>query len=69
MKRRKECASKKVRFRDHEQAVEALHRAANHRHFAELDGTNTRRQECRVYECKLCKGFHLTSQQNWGLAA
>ncbi len=69
MKKRKECITKKVRFRDHEQAVEALHRAVNYRHFAEIDGTQTKRLERRSYACKFCKGYHLTSQVSWGLAA
>jgi hypothetical protein len=68
-KNRKECISGKVRFRDHEQAVDALHRSANRRHFADQDGRQTRRQEIRSYNCKFCKGHHLTSQELWGLAA
>jgi hypothetical protein len=52
-------ASGKTRFRDHSEAVGALHTAAVAREFS---GGTTRRQECRCYSCPACHGWHLTSQ-------
>lgn len=52
----------KRRFRDHEEAVEALQKARNARKRA--DGP-TRRQERRAYECHICRGWHLTSKETW----
>lgn len=60
--RDRSCPSGKVRYRDHSAAVSALHSADTARHFAELEGTATRRRETRIYACGLCHGFHLTSQ-------
>ena len=61
--RRRVCAvTGKVRFPDGRAAVEALHRAATHRHFAEMDHVPTRRRECRHYLCDHCHGWHLTSR-------
>ncbi|ADU49602.1 hypothetical protein Intca_3116 [Intrasporangium calvum DSM 43043] len=54
--------TRKVRFRDHRQAIEALHRAANARKWSLLRGATTRRREQRAYPCGHCKGWHLTSQ-------
>ena len=58
----KPCPTKKHRFRDHLEAVRALHHAGTTRKFAELDGRSSRRREQRAYKCTLCRGFHLTSQ-------
>jgi hypothetical protein len=63
------CPTQKVRFRDHKEAIGALHRSVTIREFAAQDGFSTRRKETRSYHCKKCKGFHLTSKQQWGLAA
>ena len=52
--------SKKVRFRDHDEAIAALHRAARAREFS-LGATV--RQERRTYSCASCRGWHLTSQE------
>lgn len=52
-------ASKKVRFRDHREAVQALHSAVRAREFSDGD---TRRAECRAYACPACHGWHLTSR-------
>lgn len=57
------CTSTKVRFRDHREAVRALHFAQNSRVTAELLGLETRRRECRTYVCDVCRGWHLTSQE------
>jgi hypothetical protein len=62
MKLHKSHTCGKVRFRDHREAVGALHKAAAVRHRADEDGTETRRQEVRTYECGACHGFHLTSK-------
>ena len=51
--------SKKVRFRDHREAVQALHSAARAREFS---CGESRRAECRAYACPACRGWHLTSK-------
>lgn len=56
------CPTGKVRFRDHREAVVALHDASNARHFAALTQGSTSRHECRAYSCGQCHGYHLTSQ-------
>lgn len=55
----------KRRYRDHDEAVSSLHRAANARRRADLDGATTTRREVRSYECEWCQGWHLTSQPMW----
>lgn len=62
--RDRSCPSGKLRYRDHDAAVAALHSADTARYFAELDGTFTRRREIRSYSCGLCHGFHLTSMHD-----
>lgn len=52
----------KMRFRDHDEAVEALHHAAVARRRCETDGVTTTHREVRAYECARCHGYHLTSQ-------
>lgn len=56
------CPTGKVRYRDSREAVAALHGSARARHWADLDGSFTRRQEVRHYACHACQGWHLTSQ-------
>lgn len=58
----------KRRFRDHVQAVRALHAAANSRRSAALDGVQTVRRERRAYCCDACGGWHLTSWRMWASA-
>lgn len=53
----------KVRFRDHEEAIEALHRAVTVRRRCEVDGVATSHLAVRDYYCSGCGGFHLTSQE------
>ena len=62
---KRECPSGKKRFRDPRQAVDALHRAANQRNGAAVNGLNCRRHEIRKYKCQLCSGIHLTSKAKW----
>jgi hypothetical protein len=64
-----ECPTGKRRFKDHRQAVDALHGAQSARQRALHDNVETTRAEVRTYSCGLCKGHHLTSQQEWGRAA
>lgn len=55
--RKQRCSSRnrKVRYRDHAQAVKALQRLKN---------TSTRSViPVRVYECPRCGGYHLTSKE------
>lgn len=47
----------KRRFRDHSEAIRALHRAALRG--PRLNGGKT---PVRTYRCPACKGWHLTSQ-------
>ncbi len=56
-------ATGKSRFRDHEQAVAALHRAVGHRAVAQALGVDCSRAEVRCYWCDSCSGWHLTSQR------
>lgn len=60
MNQRRNC--RKVRFRDHLEAITALHTISNARARAHEHGVATRRREVRCYECANCRGFHLTSQ-------
>lgn len=70
MAKKFECPSGKRRFKDHRQAVSALHKSATARVFAQADNNKTRRAEVRTYRCGMCNGHHLTSKAEWyGLAA
>lgn len=51
--------TKKVRFRDHREVVQALDRAARAREFA---CGEARRAKRRAYACPACRGWHLTSK-------
>lgn len=53
---------KKVRFRDHREAVEALKTIRVVRLRSINQGTESRRRECRAYFCHRCRGHHLTSK-------
>lgn len=55
-------ATGKRRYRDKREGVVVLRRAWTARRWAELDGTETRRREVRVYQCPKCLGWHVTSQ-------
>lgn len=56
------CPSGKRRFRDHPEAVEALHHSQLiGAEQLRLVGT-TNRRECRAYDCASCRGWHLTSR-------
>ena len=62
---------KKVRFRDHQEAVEVLHTIERYKKFAGAEGKDiSARNERRTYRCERCKGVHLTSQPiSWALEA
>lgn len=52
--RKRTCKGKR-RYRDHDEAVTALHKLRN---------KSTRsRVPSRPYECPVCKGWHVTSQE------
>ena len=56
------CQSGKIRYRDHDEAIKALHRTQSMAVIAlEMTG-NTSRAEKRTYYCGQCNGFHLTSK-------
>lgn len=57
--------TKKVRYRDKKEALNALHKIQTkiRRPLSEGDGW-TQRRECRAYACEECKGWHLTSQKH-----
>lgn len=56
------CASGKLRYRDLTQAQDALTVAKHRGAAARGIGEWTRRNECRVYFCPVCTGFHLNSR-------
>ena len=56
----------KIRWRDHEEAIRALHATQNANATATFHGIESRRNECRVYDCPACGGWHLTSWQQAG---
>ena len=55
MKTSRTCPCGKRRFRDHQEAVHALHLIANR----DIAGT---RYPIRSYDCPSCAGWHLTSR-------
>jgi len=57
------CRTGKVRFRDHDEAIQVLWHAKMLR---TVEGV-TERQERRAYLCNACNGWHLTSQENRAL--
>ncbi len=57
----KSASCGKVRFRDHREAVSALHDVVTLRKRAEEAMLPSRRREVRSYACQRCNGFHLTS--------
>ena len=70
MAKKFDCPTGKRRFKDHRQAVSALHKSATARVFAAADNNKTRRAEVRTYRCGLCNGYHLTSKaERYGVAA
>lgn len=52
----------KKRYRDHAEAVRALHNIAT-------NGDKRQKNPRRVYPCDNCHGYHLTSQETWGKVA
>lgn len=60
------CKSGKRRYRDHEQAIDALMGARIVRKRELEENSNTNRLERRSYFCAGCKGFHLTSWESEG---
>ena len=53
---------KKVRYRDHEEASDALFRFKRNSKAEMADYGSTTFKQKRIYECSGCKGFHTTSQ-------
>jgi hypothetical protein len=54
---------KKRRFRDLEEALEALHQIERFRYFVgESEMADSGRRENRAYKCPACRGAHLTSK-------
>jgi hypothetical protein len=61
-KLRGRCPDGKLRFKDRQMAIEALHRMKNAAARAvELTGSTTRTEK-RHYFCGKCQGYHVTSQ-------
>ena len=56
------CETGKLRYRDRTQAGDALTIARHQGAAARSLGEHTSRNECRVYACGACGGFHLTSK-------
>jgi hypothetical protein len=65
-RRKGTCVTGKKRFRYKEQVVDFLHYAANARRDADELGAETTHRAFRSYECRLCNGFHVTSQEKIG---
>lgn len=59
------CASGKLRYKDHEMAIEALHKAWRSGAIALRETGSTTRNEKRAYKCDGCKGWHLTHNETW----
>lgn len=57
--------SRKIRYRDHQQASDALSSARWRRRLDELDGIESKRNETRAYKCPDCSGWHVTSIAAW----
>lgn len=53
-------ASGKIQFRDHAEAIQALHHAETARARAEVDGATTTMFAVRAYECDECPFWHIT---------
>lgn len=53
---------KKVRYRDHEEASDALFRFKRQGKAELADYGSTTFKQKRIYQCSGCKGFHITSQ-------
>lgn len=57
MSRRRPCRTGKARYPDHQAALGALRR---------IQRRNTREVvPVRIYDCALCRGWHLTSTPTW----
>lgn len=56
------CPLGKVRYRDKQEAISTLHRIQLKAGYEERGQGETKRRECRAYECDCCHGFHLTSK-------
>lgn len=55
------CSSSgKIQFRDHAEAVQALHHAETARARAQVDGARTTLFAVRAYECDDCPFWHIT---------
>jgi hypothetical protein len=61
------CFSQKVRYKDHQLAVDALRTISNRRRTDLSNFGKTSFNQTRVYFHDGCKGWHLTSQESWGV--
>lgn len=64
-KLRHKCPTGKVRFKDHDMCVAALHKSANIRAVEVVEQGFSKRNEIRSYPCEICAGWHLSSKANW----
>lgn len=64
-KLRRKCPTGKVRFKDHDMCVSALHKSANIRAVEFVEQGYSKRKEIRSYPCEKCAGWHLSSKANW----
>ena len=55
----------KLRLGERKDVGLALRDIAAGRSLAEASGYETRRRECRGYQCTHCHGWHLTSIRSW----
>ena len=64
---REDCpACGKIRYRDAEEATDALHALQARAALAEQLGGRHSIAVRRKYRCGACKGWHLTSWESWG---
>lgn len=64
-KLRHKCPTGKIRFKDHDMCVSALHKSANIRAVEVVEQGFSKRNEIRSYPCDKCAGWHLSSKANW----
>jgi len=55
--------TRKVRYRDHQEAVKALNSVRNKAKRQMDEHGSTDHEEKRIYQCEHCKGFHLTKTE------
>jgi hypothetical protein len=63
-RRANKCGTK-VRYKDHTQAIGALHLLTNRRNSDLRQFGETTFNQTRVYQCDRCAGWHLATSEFW----